>query len=135
MQTKVNYTLTDAQGTGSLNNSAISSVENGDVRPTVISPLSFTQAHRGSINLDYRFEKGDGGPIMENFGANVLFTFNSGHPYTLSTGSIGQRGPNEGGILADDDPRQRSPIESIGNSTTPWNFNFDLKLNKTVDIM
>ncbi len=135
MQTTVNYTLSDAQGTGSLNNSAISSVENGDVRPTVISPLSFTQAHRGSINLDYRFEKGDGGPIMENFGANVLFTFNSGHPYTLSTGSIGQRGPNEGGILADDDPRQRSPIESIGNSTTPWNFNFDLKLNKTVDIM
>ena len=43
MQASVNYTLSDAQGTGSVGNSAISSVESGNVRPTVISPLVFNQ--------------------------------------------------------------------------------------------
>jgi len=49
----VNYTYSDAQGTGSANNSAVSSAELGTVYPTVISPLEFNQTHRGSINVDY----------------------------------------------------------------------------------
>jgi len=134
MQASVNYTLSDAQGTGSVGNSAISSVESGNVRPTVISPLVFNQSHRGTVNIDYRYGKNDGGSILEQLGANLLFTFNSGHPYTLSTGSVGQRGPELGAILADDDPRQRTPLEAVGNSTTPWNFNFDLRIDKTVEI-
>ncbi len=133
IQAVFNYTLSDALGTGSVGNSAISSVESGDVRPTVISPLTFNQTHRGTFNIDYRFGKDDGGPFLEQFGANFLFTFTSGHPFTLSGGSIGQRGPEEGGFLGDDDPRQRSPLEQIGASTTPWNFNFDVRFDKTVD--
>ncbi|MEO8167390.1 MAG: TonB-dependent receptor, partial [bacterium] len=135
LQGSVNYTLSDAQGTGSSRATSVSSVQNGPERPTVISPLQFNQTHRGSINLDYRFGKDDGG-LLERFGANILFTFNSGHAFTqaLASSSGGQRGPEEGGILADDDPRTRKPDGAINNATTPWVFQLDLKLDKTVSI-
>ena len=60
--------------------------------------------------------------------------FSSGHNFTLFTGSIGQRGPEEGGILAGDDPRSRKPAESINVSSTPWTFEVDLKVDKEVDL-
>jgi len=132
MQAQLNYTLSDAQGTGSSPYSAVAGVENATPRPTVISPLTFNQAHRGTLNLDYRFAENDGGPILGRLGANLLLTFNSGHNYTRSTGSIGQRDAYLGGILADDDPRTRKPVEPINSSTTPWNFNIDLRIDKTL---
>jgi outer membrane receptor protein involved in Fe transport len=134
LQVKVNYTLSDAQGTGSNTTTAISSIENGTIRPTVISPLTFNQTHRGSFNLDYRFTKGEVHPIVEQLGANVLFTFNSGHNFTKVKGGLGQTGPEDGGILYDGDPRNRRPDEPVNASTTPWNFNLDLRIDKTVTI-
>ncbi|MEC4680223.1 MAG: TonB-dependent receptor [Nitrospirota bacterium] len=136
VQASVNYTVSDAQGTGSSSTSQLSSVENATPRPTVISPLTYNQAHRGTINFDYRFGKGDGGPILERLGANLLFRFNSGHPYTKAdpNSGIGQRGPEEAGLLADDDPRARIPAGSVNNETTPWVFQLDLRLDKTVTI-
>ncbi|MEK7250424.1 MAG: TonB-dependent receptor, partial [Bacteroidota bacterium] len=89
LQAAVNYTLSDAQGTGSSRSSTVSSVQAGPERPTVISPLQFNQTHRGSINVDYRFGKDDGGAILERLGANLLFTFNSGHAYTKALASSG----------------------------------------------
>jgi hypothetical protein len=127
-----NYTYSDAQGTGSTTNSAVSSVETGTLYPTVISPLEFNQTHRGSVNLDYSFDKGDGGPILEQVGTNVLFTFNSGHPYTRSTGSIGQQGASTG-ALVESDARFSVPLEAINSSTTPWVFNFDARLYKGIE--
>jgi outer membrane receptor protein involved in Fe transport len=131
LQAKVNYTLQDAQGTGSNTTSAISSIENGTLRPTVISPLTFNQAHRGSVNLDYHFGANDGGPALERLGANILFSFNSGHNYTKVTGGLGQTGPEDGGILYDGDPRNRRPVEAINASTTPWNFSLDARIDKS----
>ncbi len=133
IQAQVNYTFADAKGTGSSPTSAVSSLENGTQYPSVISPLDFNNAHRGSVNLDYRFGKDDSGPILERLGANVLFTFNSGHPYTLSEGTIGQQGPEQG-ALVENDPRNSFPLESINASITPANFVIDLRLDKTVDI-
>ncbi len=134
VQARLNYTLSDAQGTGSTTTSAIASVENGTLRPTIISPLTFNQTHRGSLNLDYRFGKNDGGPILERAGLNLLFSFNSGHNFTLVTGGLGQTGPADGGILFDLDPRNRRPLEPINSSSTPWNFTFDLRVDKMVNI-
>jgi outer membrane receptor protein involved in Fe transport len=128
-----NYTYSDAQGTGSTTNSAVSSVEQGTLYPTVISPLDFNQTHRGSVNVDYSFDKGDGGPILEQLGVNLLFTFNSGHNYTKSTGSIGQQGASTG-ALVESDARFSNPQESVNESTTPWVFNLDLRLYKGVSI-
>jgi outer membrane receptor protein involved in Fe transport len=133
IQAQINYTFADARGTGSTSVSAVSAIENETLYPTVISPLDFNNAHRGSVNFDYRFGKDDGGPILERLGANVLFTFNSGHPFTLSTGSIGQQGVEQG-ALVENDPRNSNPLEAVNSSTTPANFNIDLRLDKTVDI-
>ena len=133
VQAQINYTYSDAKGTGSASNSAVSSLENGTLYPTVISPLDFEQTHRGSINFDYRFTENDGGPILERLGLNVLFNFNSGHPYTLSTGSIGQQGPSTGALI-ESDARNAVPLEPVNTSTTPWFFDVDLRLDKTVDL-
>ncbi len=130
----VSYTFSDAQGTGSFPNSNVGAVELDDPVPTVISPLDFSQRHRGSISFDYRFGRGDGGPILERLGANLLFTFNSGHPFTRSGGGIAQQGPDQGGLLNDNDPRGREALENIGASTTPWVSNLDLRVDKTVDV-
>ncbi len=132
-QGQVNYTFSDAKGTGSVTNGAVSTIENGTQYPTVISPLDFNQSHRGAVNIDFRFGDDDGGPILERLGVNVLFTFNSGHPFTLSTGGAGQQGP-ENGALVENDARASIPVEAIGASTTPWNTNIDLRLDKTVTL-
>ncbi len=133
LQARVNYTFADAQGTGSANNSSVSSIENGTLTPTVISPLDFNQTHRGSVNLDYRFDENDGGSILERLGMNVLFTFNSGHPFTFSTGSPGQQGV-ELGALVENDARFSTPLEPVNVSTTPWNFNVDFRIDKSVNL-
>jgi hypothetical protein len=133
IQAQVNYTFSDAKGTGSTVNSSVSSLENGTLYPTVISPLDFNNAHRGSVNFDYRWGQGDGGAILERLGINMLFTFNSGHPYTLSTGSAGQQGVEQG-ALVENDPRSSIPLEPVNASVTPWNFNIDLRVDKTVDL-
>jgi len=136
VQGLLSYTLSDAQGTGSSLTTSTAGVEQGSFLPNTISPLQFSQAHRGTINLDYRFAKDDAGSILERLGANLLFTFNSGHAYTKADplSGTGQRGPEEGGILADDDPRSRNPAGALGSSTTPWVFQLDLKVDKTVTV-
>lgn len=133
VQARANYTFADAKGTGSANNSSVSSIENGTLTPTVISPLDFNQTHRGSINLDYRFGENDGGPILERLGVNLLFTFNSGHPFTQSAGSPGQQGA-ELGALIENDARFSNPLEPVNISTTPWNFNIDLRIDKSLQL-
>lgn len=136
VQGLLSYTLSDAQGTGSSLTTSSAGVEQGSFLPNTISPVQFNQAHRGTVNLDYRFGKDDGGSILERLGANLLFTFNSGHAFTKAdpNAGTGQRGPEEGGILADDDPRSRTPAGALGSATTPWVFQFDLKVDKTVSV-
>ena len=83
--------------------------------------------------LDYRFDKGDGGPILQRLGLNMLFTFNSGRPFTFSKGSAGQQGPGTGALI-ENDVRNGVPLEPVNASTTPWVFLLDMRLDKTVDI-
>jgi len=128
---QVNYTFSRALGTGSVPSSAIASIELLSELPTVISPLDFHRAQTGSFNLDYRYGRGDGGPLLEQLGANFLFTFRSGHPYTLAEGDLGQQDASLGGQITD--PRSRRPLENINASTTPWNFQLDIRLDKTVN--
>lgn len=131
VQAQISYTLSDAKGTNSFPNSAAATSNSGEITPTLVTPLVYSEPHRGAVSIDYRFGRGDGGPILEELGLNLLFTFNGGHAFTMATGGLGQQGPDEGGILNDGDARQRRPIEPIGSSTTPWVFNFDLAVDKT----
>ncbi len=135
IQAQINYTFTDAEGTGSNETSYLSAVEQARTVPTTVQPLDFAQTHRGSIILDYRFAKNDGGPILQQLGVNALFTFNSGHPYTLvKTSGIGQVNPYDAGVDYMNDSRTRLALEPLNSSTTPWNFNLDLRVDKLVTL-
>ncbi len=126
LQASVNYTLSDARGTGSTPNAMAGAIGGplggGVFTPRYIVPLSFNQAHRGNIALDYRFDKNDGGPVFSQMGVNLLAQFNSGTNFTrLAFNSQANAG----------DPRFRTPVEEIGASTTPWFFQLDARLDKT----
>ena len=133
---EVNYTLQDARGTNSFANSgaALANVAGNSIKPSMVVPTDFAETHRGSVSVDYRWDKGDGGPILERLGLNLLFTFNSGHPFTLATGSGGQQGPDLGSILNDNDARTRFPLEPVNASTTPWVYQLDLRIDKTFSL-
>jgi outer membrane receptor for ferrienterochelin and colicin len=129
LQMSANLSFNDARGTGSFPNSnrgIINAPLDGVTvfRPQYVTPLEFNNAVRGSVNLDYRFAKDDAGPILQQLGASVLVTFNSGHPFTLGRGGADLEG----------DARDRQPLESLNSSNTPWNFQVDLRVDKTFNI-
>jgi outer membrane receptor protein involved in Fe transport len=129
LQASFDYTYSDARGTGSSPSSSFYALWQSPTEtpflPKYIMPLSFDQTHRGAINLDYRFAKDDGPSLgavkfLERAGLNLLFQFNSGHPYTrIDEFSFGNR---------------RQPVEALNSSRTPWNFQLDARLDKTVTI-
>lgn len=122
-------TFTDAKGTGSFPNSnrgIVGAPLDGVTifKPQYINPLEFNQAIRAAINLDYRFGKGDGGPVLQDLGLTFLGTFSSGHPFTTG----------KGGADLEGDARDRQPLEPLNNSTTPSTFQVDMRLDKTFNI-
>lgn len=130
LQAQLNYTFADARGTNSFPTSARGAILANDFKPTAVTPLVYDQAHRGSFNVDYRFAGGEGGTIFENLGLNLLFTFNSGHPYTKAKLLQTVTDPAFGTIASEGGGDQ--PLESINASTTPWNFNLNTRLDKTI---
>jgi hypothetical protein len=135
VQAQLNYTLTSAEGTGSTEVSYHGAVYNSDQQPTILSPLDFSQTHTGSLILDYRFAKNDGGPILQQLGTNLIFSFTSGHPFTYVTYVLGQVSLYDAGTDYMNDTRSRYATEPIGTSRTPWNFNLDLRLDKTFSLV
>ena len=136
LQAQLNYTVTAAEGTGSGETTYYGAVYRGTQAPTITSPLDFEQTHRGSINLDYRWGVNDGGPVLERLGTNVVFNFSSGHPFTYAYAPPGgQSDAYTAGVDYMNDPRSREAREAINSSITPWNFNMDLRLDKSFNIM
>lgn len=128
VEARLNYTYSDARatGTGPL---SLSGTVGGSPDPTFIPKFIFptenNQAHRGSVSIDYRFFKDEGGLIFERSGINLLFEYNSGYNYTrLSYNGQGTTG----------DGRFRIPLELLGSSTSPWYFRLDAKIDKAVSI-
>ncbi|MGD1044928.1 MAG: TonB-dependent receptor [Bacteroidota bacterium] len=127
VQMQLNYTYTNGQGTGSNSSDLAGAAYNGYI-PKMIFPFSYNQAHTGNLSLDYRFGQNDGGPILQQFGVNLLFTFGSGYNYTQE---------NSSGNLyssAETDVRGRIPVENIGGSTTRATYELDLRIDKTVSL-
>jgi outer membrane receptor protein involved in Fe transport len=129
IQANINYTLSDARGTGSTPNALAGAwgapLGGGVFVPKYIVPLTFNEAHRGNISLDYRFAKNDGGPILEQVGLNILAQFNSGRNFTRLVFNTPDNAT---------DARFRVPIEEVGASTTPWFFQLDARLDKTFSV-
>ncbi len=126
LSASVDYTYSDALGTGSNPSSGFRQIWQSPTStpffPMQIAPLDFNQAHRGYLNLDYRFANDDGpevlgAKILENFGLNLLFSFNSGFNFTRWTGY----------------GNARTPTEALNTSTTPWNYQIDARIDKTVE--
>ncbi|MDP2884006.1 MAG: TonB-dependent receptor [Ignavibacteria bacterium] len=134
LSAKVNYTLSDARGTGNASgsNAVVVSDETRARAPNFTAPLSYNQTHRGNLVLDYRYAKGEGGPILEGMGVYALMSFNSGHNYTKiqEPSALGQASAWNVGSRALLDARNRYPVEPANASTTPWVFNIDLNWNK-----
>jgi hypothetical protein len=114
IQANASLTFQDGEGTGAYTNSAIHAAYAG-TQEQLIAPLDYNNKIRGSLLVDYRFGRADGGSILEDLGASLLLTFNSGHPYT--------RWLNE----ANNEFR----IEALNASTTPSSFQADLRVEKT----
>jgi outer membrane receptor protein involved in Fe transport len=134
IQANFAYEMQSANGTGSTTqgNFDIAWQRGGKGNyPTFTMPLTFEQRHTGSLNLDYRLQK-DQGPTLfgvkplENFGTNLLFTFNSGRPYTrmvtYNTMPFSGRYDNDG--------ISETPLSAINHEFTPWVSRFDLKLDR-----
>jgi outer membrane receptor protein involved in Fe transport len=129
IQAQVNYTFSDARSTASSSRGSNGIWQLGlgpEALPHVVFPTDFDQMHRGTIILDYRYGKDDGGPVLSQLGMNLMLNFNSGHPITRLDAQ--QAGPNP------TDERFRIPLEPINASTTPWFFQLDARIDKTVPI-
>lgn len=125
IQAQVNYTFSSAEGTGSSSNSAAGAASDQHGYTAKIPfPTSFSQTNTGSINVDYHFAQNDGGTILERSGLNLLMTFGSGFPFTIESVSQANIG----------DSRFQVPLEPIGYSSTPWTFQVDLRVDKTVSL-
>ena len=132
LQTFASYTWSDARGINSDPNTGAGNIAQDLLSPPplMISPLYYHNKHRGAIALDYRYGSDDG--LLSGLGFNFEYKFNSGHPYTLSDGGMGQRAADEGAFLAD--ARSREPQESIGGSTTPWQYYANLKVDYNLSL-
>jgi hypothetical protein len=127
-----NISFTSGDGTGSFPNSNRGIVgapldpllTPSGFTPVYISPLDFNQTIRTALSLDYRWGKGDGGPVLEQLGLTVLGQFSSGHPFTQGIGS---------GSL-ELDARFRQPTEPLNSSTTPSTYQLDMRIDKTFGI-
>ena len=129
LQTSASLAFQDARGTGSFPNSdrgIVGAPLDGVTQfmPKYVSPLEYNNAIKGNLNLDYRFGKDDGGPILQQLGASALITFNSGHPFTRGIGGLDLEG----------EARSRTPVEPLNASTTPWTFQIDVRIDKTFQL-
>jgi len=127
LSANLNYTYSDALGTGSTPNTAFRTVwqspTNTPYFPQIIAPTTFNQSHKGSFNLDYRFADDDGpelfgGKFLSRFGMNFLFNFTSGFNFTRWDGFDNARTPNE----------------TLNASSTPWTFQLDAKIDKSFSL-
>lgn len=127
-----NYEMQFAAGTGSASGSNFDIAWQGGARghfPKFAQSLDFDQRHTGSLNLDYRFGKEDA-PVgfLKYTGANLVFSFNSGNPYTRMR--TFNTDPFTGRY--DNDNVSETPISAVNTEYTPWVYKIDLKVNKEV---
>jgi outer membrane receptor protein involved in Fe transport len=121
----VSYSLSYAQGTGSVSNSQGNIAWTASQPPKMSAPLDFDQRHKLALNLDYRLGKGEGPLVLgfrllEDVGVNVLYNVASGTPYTPA------RVYNEVSLAA----VQVSPAGPINSRYGPWTSNLDVKATR-----
>lgn len=132
LRASISYGLSFASGTGSDINSQSNIAYNGDEPPKIPTALDYDQRHTGSIELDYRWgttdvPKGFMGGVLSRLGFNLLFSFNSGRPYTPSNNTYDV-------LQVVTSPGGNTPIAPLNSAYSPWNLRLDLKIDKTFKI-
>lgn len=134
LKLNVNYTLQFADGTGSDDQTQFTAVTGSEDNFRTVSSLSFDSRHSMNLIIDYRFGSGDdyngpttkkGAQILSNFGVNLLTQLRSGTPYTKKVNATSQRK-----IV----PTSSRSEGTLNGSRLGWNFNMDLKINKSFGI-
>jgi outer membrane receptor protein involved in Fe transport len=128
----INYEYQTARGTGTSSSSMHQIAWQDEDIPKFVMPLEFEQKHTGTVNVDYRLRDKEGVDVFgihpfENTGINLLFSFNSGRPYTGKM-NLSQL-PHAGRY--DNDYIYTTPSTPISSEMTPWNYRFDLKVDKS----
>lgn len=126
----VNYTLQFADGTGSDagSNLNFAAANLPNLRTPV--PLDYDQRHAFVSNFDFRYDEGSAynGPVL--FGKQVFA--NAGFNLTARTGSgtpySGQLNPSNTQTIGV--PTRSALNGSINGSRKPWQYRFDLRLDK-----
>ncbi|MCI0449211.1 MAG: TonB-dependent receptor [Chlorobi bacterium] len=124
------YSLSFASGTGSDPNSSSIAHWLGDELPKFTNLLDYDQRHTGTLNLDYRFGKTDvpkgfWGAVLSRLGLNLLYSFNSGRPYSKKDPAVDPLASTGSGATLK---------SSINGAFGPWNHRLDMKLDKTVSV-
>jgi len=126
LQMLLTYTLQFAEGTASTSTGSSGMLQNliGASLPNLrfTYPLNVDSRHNIVLNLDYRYDKGEGPIIgktyiLENAGANLIFRTRSGEPYTR--------------LL---NPISNTIIGGPQNSRLPWHYMLDLKIDKQFNV-
>jgi outer membrane receptor protein involved in Fe transport len=125
----VAYSLSYANGTGSVSQTQQNTAWTSDIPPKQTAPLSFDQRHRITANVDYRLGHGQGPLIagaraFQDAGINLLATMGSGFPYTPL------QVYNEVTLAA----TSPIPIGPVNSRYGPWTYRFDLKADKNFRI-
>ena len=126
IELQANYTLQFADGTGSSSTSQRGLNTRGNIRS--LFPLNFDERHRMVAVVDYRYGSGrayngpriNGLNIFSNAGINIQANAVSGRPYTKLQRAQPLSGTGFAGAL--------------NGSRLPWNFNIDVRADKSFNI-
>jgi len=127
--TSINYSLSYAQGTGSVSNSQGNIAWTASNPPKQTAPLDFDQRHKISLNIDWELGKGEGPSwgtwkVLENTSVNVLYNIGSGTPYTPTSiyNEVTLANVNS------------SPVGPLNSRSGPWTSNMDLKATRGFEL-
>jgi len=103
--------------------------------PYTITPFDYDQTQRGSLLASLRFNADDG-EIFNGFECSTLATFNSGRRFTSIEPMqfTGSSSPWNIGVRPLSDVRIAFPTETNNASSTPWFWNVDLHVGKSIVI-
>ncbi|MBI2620316.1 MAG: TonB-dependent receptor [Ignavibacteriales bacterium] len=131
----LSYTLSSVRGTSTTAREPWGqlAISNPTVLEEILSPLGYDQTHRGFLMLDIRFGREDGA-VLDGLRIAPIFSFHSGHRYTLEHEPtfLGASTVWLAGVRSLLDPRAVDPMELPNESSTPWYFNADLRVEKTL---
>jgi len=131
----VYYSFSNARGRTSFPRSNQKEVTDETLPPIpyTITPYDYDQTQRGSLLASLRFDANDG-ELLNGFEFSAFATFNSGRRFTRiePIRFLGSSTPWHIGVRPLLDVRSINPSEPNNASSTPWFFNVDLRLAKSL---